>query len=417
MTPEEVKVLNYFNDNEDILSFVPPVGSPHSPYSVVIVTRNRAPFSKTESIRNPLIWATDSVIAQKIKPKEIIIIDDCSDLPPKDFTKDMIEVIDKKCNQVNIVLKYHRNDIRKNAAISRNIAAELAETNTLFVLDDDVVLKETASYGLYIYEAVMKADEKLFAVNLPLTTRISHPAILVESKDVGRIDEGNLRITSNLISRFPKEYIEKQKLIKIGDLELWKPLMLQNFQAGSVLIKKDVLQALGGFPHFDTPIMYGEETGLAIRAIQKDYKIYYFPYINLSGIHFSYGNSSGRQDFGGFDWLENKGHDFNLKQMVAESVIERLSSGMRTRKEIYFYTKIRNFACILEELKKGLGFDKWAEKSYQDFVEKNETSFLDSKGSIDGEELRKLIWQTAIENAKSGTFLSEQQLLEHWGIK
>lgn len=388
---EKEKLLKHFIDHDSDYSFELKK-NPDISYSTIMLTRNRSPFNQDKLDLNPLLWAAKSALNQKILPKEFILINDQSDQPPIDYTDLVVTEIGKICQQKEIKFVYQLNKTRQNAAISRNIGAKSAQNNILYFVDDDGILRPDCSYGIYLFSLLKKNDPKCFILNLPQNTRTSHPWILVDKNDVGKINEETLEITSSLITRYPKQYFANPPKIKLDNQEFFEPLLMENFQGGNVIADKEFLLKLGGFPDYGSEISYGEETGLALRAIKNDYKIYYFPYNNLAGMHLSYGNPGGLQQFYGLDWLENE--KINLKKMVKESIVPRYGSGMRVEKEYYFYIKIRNFAILLEQYKKGLA-EVWMKRSYNLFVQKNEKYFLDNKGIIEKKSMRNLIWQLA----------------------
>lgn len=413
MDEQERQNLDFFIKHEKDFTFSPVKEMPKEEYSVIIVSRNRCPYPELEYLKNPLVWAAISVVEQKIKPKEFVLVNDCSSKPARDFTTENSKIISRMCKQKGISFIYKLNKKRENAAISRNLGANLASTEALLFMDDDAILRSETCFAIHLFSLLVESDPKFFILNLPLTTRTSHPLILVPKSEIGRIDETNLKITSGLITRFPKEYLPTPPKVRIGGFEVIEPIILQNFQAGSVMMKKSILKKLGGFQDYGSPIVYGEETGLALTAVKSGYTIYYFPYLNLSGIHFSYGNPSGRQEFLGNDFLESsKRKGLNLVNMVKESLPQRIHSGMRVQKEIYYYVKIRNFGIILDQYRSGL-LDLWAQKSYDDFVASNEPTFQDNKGSITDREIRKKIWRAAINGAKNNSSLGEKELLNY----
>src|SRR3989344_2137859 len=412
LSEEEQKVLNFFVENNSRYCFAPiGVGHKTPAYSCVVISRNRSPYPQKEYIKNPLIWCIDSILSQKILPEELIVINDHSDPEPADFTDKMAKIIKERCQEKRIDFIYKVNKTRKNAAIARNQGAQIAKNNIIHFVDDDCVLRNTTSLGLILFQYALKTDQKCFMLNLPQNTRVSHPASIVKSSLMGKIEKNSLNLTSNLTNCYPEEYVKLPPREKYGEMKVFKPIVMDNFQGGNILVLKDRMLEIGGFPDYRSPISYGEETGLAIRGLKAGYHIYYFPYINLASVHLTYGNSSGRLQFYGYDWLKKRTDDgLSLKQMVKESIKERFYTGMRVPRELYFYVKIRNFAVLLEELKKGLGLQDWAKKSYTDFVENNESKFQDRKGSVDNNETRRKIWELAVKHAKNNTVYSEKQL-------
>lgn len=409
LTEQEQKILDFFIKNESDFSYQPPEVKSVD-YSAVIISRNRCPHNKQEYFKNPLIWCVESVLRQNILPQELVLLNDCSDSPPIDFTDEMIEMIEEKCRKVNIDFVYMRHKERMNAAKARNHGAEIAKNEIIHFIDDDGVLRDETSFGVILFEQESNRDSDLFMLNLPQNTRTSHPIIRVKVAQMGSIDKSRLDLGLGLVTRFPEEYINDPPTIEINGQKIFKPIILENFQGGNVIISKNKLLAIGGFPDYGSPISYGEETGLAIRATKENYKIYYFPYNNLASVHMTYGNPSGRQEFYGLDWLEGQHKNtLSLKAMVKESIKRRTGTGMRVDREVYFYVKIRNFTILLEELEDGLGA-QWIKKSHEDFVVNNDIKFQDSKGVIDDKMIRERIWAEAVKDAQRGKCKSIKEI-------
>jgi len=411
LNPEEKKTLEYFIANEGKYSYHSKV-KPKAKYSTVVISRNRCPYTLNESAKNPLIWCIDSIMNQEILPEELILINDCSDDKPIDYTQEMVKLIEGKCEGKDVKFVYIFNEERKNAAIARNQGAQIAKNDIIHFVDDDCILRSTTSKGVLLFNYVLENDKNCFMLDLPQNTRTSHPTALCEAAGMGKIEKDSLDLTSNLTNCFPKEYLDDAPREQYESQTVFKPIVMQNFQGGNILVSKEKLLAIGGFPDYRSPISYGEETGLAIRAIKAGYSIYYFPYVNLASVHLTYGNASGRTEFDGSDWLDGQ-TGLNLKEMVEESVKERFNTGMRVPRELYFYVKIRNFAILLEELKSGLGFVDWKRKSFTDFVEKDDIKFQDRKGSVESKSIREKIWNLAIAHAEKNDSFSSEKLLEY----
>jgi glycosyltransferase involved in cell wall biosynthesis len=90
--------------------------------------------------------ALNAILAQSIKPNEIIIIDDCS----QDATTEIIQNAIKSLPQVNFV----KNELNLGQSTSRNKAAQIASSEILVFFDDDDISKpERAQAHIQMYLA------------------------------------------------------------------------------------------------------------------------------------------------------------------------------------------------------------------------------------------------------------------------
>lgn len=410
LTKEDL--LKYLFDNEKKYVYTPEPNEKLPLYTEAIVTRNRCPYPAKEFYKNPLIWSFESIINQTYLPEEIIILNDCSDVAPLDYTEEIVKIIKQRCEEKKVKLVYYKNAEHKNLAESRNLALKLSQNKLIHFLDDDCILYPKAmASAVALFEKVKKIDIGIAILNMPQASRSSHPVRLGRIEKMTKINLDTLELIGTVSATFPLEYMDNPPCWN-KDKKIIKPLLLENFQAGNLLADKDILFKLGGFVDYHSIISYAEDGGLIAKLLKNNYKIYYFPYLNMHAVHASYGNYGGLQEFFGNDWLdtvENKG--YNLKQMIKESVVFREGSGCRIRKEIYFYVKIRNFFLMLEDFKAGTG-EKWAIKSREDFVEKDKIEFQDKKGSVEDKNLRYKIWKQAVEDAKNNTsFKSVEEFL------
>lgn len=395
------ELLDYFIENKEKYSLKIDKSQKLEKYTEAIITRNRCPFPAKEFYKNPLVWSFGSVMNQTYLPDEIIILNDCSDASPLDYTEEIVEILKQQDAKKGVKFVYYKNAVHKNLAESRNIALKLSKNKLIHFLDDDCVLHPEALGGaVYLFGAVKKTDDKIAILNLAQAARSSHPVRVSTVREMSKINLESLELTGSVSATFPVEYFDTPPYYE-KENKILKPLTLENFQAGNMLVDKDILLAMGGFIDYHSLISYAEDSGLIIKLLKNGYKVYYFPYLNLHAAHMSFGNSGSLQEFFGVDWLDKKNNEgYNLKQMVAESIRFREGSGCRVRKEIYFYVKIRNFAIMLEDFKKGMA-EKWAKKTHEDFVEENKIEFQDKKGSIEEKSTRNKIWKRAIEDAKN----------------
>ena len=109
-------------------------------FSVIIPTHNRNIF---------LNRAIKRTLLQRIKPLEILVIDDCDNSE----TKKLVKKFSKKYKKISI--KYLKNNIKNNALISRNIGGTCAKGNYIAFLDDDDFWHKN-----YLYDAFKIINKK-----------------------------------------------------------------------------------------------------------------------------------------------------------------------------------------------------------------------------------------------------------------
>lgn len=96
--------------------------------SVVIPT-----FNRTEELREAL----ESILAQTVRPVEVIVVDDSTD----DRVEKVVRGFLEEFGRVHVMLMYFRNPRGRSAASARNFGGERATGDILLFLDDDVVLE------------------------------------------------------------------------------------------------------------------------------------------------------------------------------------------------------------------------------------------------------------------------------------
>lgn len=410
-------LLKYFLKNKEKYIYKTDQKEKLPSYTEAIITRNRCPFPREKFYKNPLVWSFNSIINQTYLPEEIILLSD-SDAAPKDYTEEIVQMFRKQCEEKNISFVYQKNSEQKNLAEARNIALKISKNNLIHYIDDDCILyAEAMSSAVALFEKVKNIDDKIAILNMPQASRSSHPIKVASVEKMSKINLESLELTGGVSATFPLEYLSSPEYFGKSK-NILKPLILENFQAGNMLLDRDIVLTQGGFVDYKAIISYAEDGGLIAALKKNGFKVYYFPYLNMHAVHMSFGNSGGLQEFFGEDWLDKgKEKEYNLKQMVQESVVFREGSGCRVRKEIYFYVKIRNFFLMLEDFKTGLG-EKWMIKSYEDFVVKNKIEFQDKKGITENMEMRNKIWEKAISDAKNKiSFKSIEEFLLFFNLK
>ena len=102
-----------------------------------------------------------SILKQSVLPEEMIIIDD------GEIDKDLLKRLSEDCELHSIKCVYHnkrRAKEPKGSAVSWNLALELAETEIVFILDDDIVLLDNFFSSIIREWENNKDDESLVAI-------------------------------------------------------------------------------------------------------------------------------------------------------------------------------------------------------------------------------------------------------------
>lgn len=121
-------------------------------FSVAIPT-----FNREKDLKELL----DSILIQNHLPKELIILDD------GDLSSNLLDSYREKCHQKSISLRYYNKreaNKPRGLAVSRNLALELAETEIVFMLDDDIVLFDNFFSSIIREWENNKDDESLIAI-------------------------------------------------------------------------------------------------------------------------------------------------------------------------------------------------------------------------------------------------------------
>jgi len=121
-------------------------------FSVAVPTYNR---------QRELLDLFGSILKQNNLPKEMILIDD-GDLP-----ENFLKPLEGKCRLKSVAFKYFNKakaQYPRGLAVSRNLALELAETEIVFMLDDDIVLLDNFFSSIIREWENNKDDESLVAI-------------------------------------------------------------------------------------------------------------------------------------------------------------------------------------------------------------------------------------------------------------
>ena len=361
--------------------------------SVIIPTYNRCPY-KPDSLKgelNPLKWAIDSIIAQKPKVSEVVIVNDGSD----DYTDEVVNSMAKELEDHDIILVYKKNKTQKGNAMARDIASRAADSKYLLFIDDDCIFPPHCAFGgVYTFEKLAQRGINIGAINLPTYFRRSIPKRAVSKKDIGKIDFVRGLYTTNK-DAFPIEYLNGKEEKKFLDVELHilEPFPITNFNSFSICSKK-AYQDVGGFK--DTVIKRGIDREFGAALTENGYDIYFQPDPKFHTVHGSYGLNNG-VEFEGPDYFRQMGGDLSLKKAMAECDKPTEKSGMRIDQKEYLLQQIISFF-VLTYPRNKKGALKWIEKVYSDFVANGKTSvFGGIQIIVPTNSERKEMWKEAID--------------------
>ncbi|MCK4647785.1 glycosyltransferase family 2 protein [Candidatus Pacearchaeota archaeon] len=346
--------------------------------TAIIPTFNRSPHSPEED-SNPLGWSLESLLAQKNSGlDEIIIVDDAS----TDYTKDVVRSFQEE-SSVPIVYLKNKNNL--GSSISRNIAVRHSKNDLVMFLDDDCIFSRYMFFGANF--TLNKLGDFVAALHLPVYHRKTVPDS-VSIRDIGVLDLDRGIITGNY-DGFPVEYMEnlEDNLLE-PNLKIVKPLEIKNL-GGIFLIKKEVFKKIGGFPEFFTwKNGYREETDVALRLSENNYKMFFTPDPKFYCVHLKYGAN------GDEDKHENSGHV--LGRLIEKSNIPRTGTGNRVDTKEWFYSFLLSTYTTLGRQNPNTA-TQFQYEMYKQFVVNNELSLAGTKSKIDGFKNRKDIFEKAIQ--------------------
>ena len=190
-------------------------------FSVIILTKNRNDFLKI---------ALESLNKQKIKPQEILVLDNS-------HQKNAFGI----CQKMNIfkLIKYFSSTNMKNVASMRNFLSKKAKGNYLAFLDDDDYWDKNYLYDSH--EVIKKTNTKLLITNI-----------------LGIQDNKKLKFTN----------FKKNEIFRINDFLIINPGTL----CSNLIIKKSEFLKLKGF---DSNVHGSCDKDLIIKVLKNkiDYKI------------------------------------------------------------------------------------------------------------------------------------------------
>lgn len=352
--------------------------------SILVCTRNRAPYAAGEMGKNPLTWFLQSILWQQGNYiGEVVIVDDASN----DNTPETIDYFSDKFNSKGITLKYERNNYRKRLYDIRNQGISLCKEEWIVFGDDDCVFSP-----FFIRNAVHYIEEYQSKFNLGV---IVQPCFYRSSEftrredEIGKVNIKECKFVSNFNS-FPKWYVDESGIEENG--VLYKPIEVQFMNGVSVVnarILKDInFRSLENF-NWD----YGEWISLGYSIYDKNFKLIYIPNPCAYAIHFKYGVKGNYERDKNKDGFSICG--LHIDELVALSSIEVKDTGQRCTREEYYFHEIGGLFSFFYK-KNVKGSLQWAIKTYEEFVLNNivYNKIHDTSGLT--KEQRKKVWEKAI---------------------
>jgi len=384
--------------------------------SAVIPTYNRCPYNpkKPEGKFNPLYWCLESLINQRPKLNEIIVINDNSN----DYTRQLIKEMKKKAKEKDIKFISLINKEKRGSSISRNNGVKRATSDLIFFMDDDCIAKKYSVFGLFfIFKELSEEEIKVGAIHSPYYTRLICPSSIVKIDKIGRLNLEKGEYTWN-INRFPKKYLNNLDKFLDKKYKILKPIQIQNL-SGCFLTPKKRFLAVKGFPRFFTwKNSHGEETELACKFMANGYSLFFCPDPKFGLYHGKFGESSkipiNKRYFN--KYKKNKMiNELSLAEINEECSKPRLNTGNRVSVEEWYYSKIISLFVIFYPRNMG-GALNWVTNTKKVFVEENDVKeFSGGKWNrIDEKEKRENIWYTAILDGLE--LVTKKDKDEMWGF-
>ena len=366
--------------------------------SAVIPSFNRAPYNPDEDEinLNPLYWCLTSLLNQKPKLNEIIVIDDNSN----DFTNKLVLKFKRlqKSEDVKIILIKNRK--RVGSSISRNIGVKKASSDFIFFMDDDCIAKKYSIFGAYhTFVKLSENQLKVGAIHLPFYTRINFPSKVAKIDNIGRINLEKGTWSGNY-GCFPERYLKNNDNYFLDDVyKILKQIQIQTL-SGCFLTSKKRFMITKGFPDFFSwENSFGEEPELACRFMENGYSLFLTPDPKFGLYHGMFGEPKkifvNRNDL-----LKHKDdiliENLSLEKINKECSKPRENTGNRVNIEEWYHSKIISFFIIFYTRNVN-GALNWVKDVKRLFVEENVRNFGISKWmNIEDKEKREEIWYNAI---------------------
>ena len=355
--------------------------------TVIVSTYNRSPYKKLE--KNPLYWYLRSVFNQRLKPSQIIIVNDGS----SDYTKNVVDFFRKKGN-IDITYILHR--VRKGLPKSFDTGLSAATSQFVYYTDDDCIIAPHTIWGAkFTLTKMLEADKNTALISLPVYQRATIPAGAISKSEIGKIDLNEGKITGNF-DCFPSEYLLRPRYID-KERKILLPFKIRNLGFHQIA-RTEILREVGVPIDFDIPNYWSWEGAFGLKILDAGYDYYFQPDPKFHAFHESYGSPKPKV-LTGIDWLSIEMVDgITFKEVISESSRKNLNTGARVSKENWYSYNIRGRLRILYP-KSVRAARKWARYSYKEFVVKNNKNLkLLTVPSIRKRVKREEIWEEAVRS-------------------
>lgn len=379
--------------------------------SAIIPTYQRCPYNPRtpEGKFNPLTWCLESLLTQRPKLSEIVIVSDAS----RDYTDAVIRIYRKKARKKNVRLVYIKNEVQLGSPKSRNIGIEKATSNFVFFMDDDCIAKKNSIFGaFYTLQKLSETGSKVGAVVLGVYQRLPYPSDVMRGSEIGKLHLAKGEYTSNF-EKFPGRYLRDEDIFLNEEYKIYKPFQIQNL-IGVFLAPRKRILAVGGFPTFFTwKNAYAEESEIGCKLMANGYGLFFCPDMKFGLYHGKFGegapifiNRYSLNKYSNTKPVDN----LTLQELNKECSKPRLDTGNRVSVEDWYYSKIISFFVVIYPRNR-MGALNWACSTYNQFVEENDVEqFGGGKyKKIAEKEKREKIWFKAVRDGLNLVTAEERQ--------
>ncbi|MCI0539019.1 MAG: glycosyltransferase family 2 protein [Verrucomicrobiales bacterium] len=361
----------------------------HLPCTVAIPTRRRCPEPLAQTRHNPLCQCLDSILAQRSLPRQVLI----ASATAQDNTQEAVEnyrrAFASKGVEFSVLAHPDEEALGPFGKIARSLAS--VRHDVVHMVEDDVFLHPDAvAGGCELMERLRVA-----LLLLPVYRRATRPTKFLSFRKIGQLNNA-LRLTGCFESVFPSELLKRAT----GDARypqrdgvLAHPIDF--FRGGNLVISRRALEAIRNIP-LGTP--YGWEVCAGLHLKEDQFDLLSIPYINLAGMHSSYGARWGRKTLLGDDWTNAMPNyaGLSLSEIVANAVAGKNNTGLGPlHLHVYYFRVATCYALILQRYAPAY-FVPWLTAFRTRFVHKVHSDFTAGRQKVMEESIRESIFLAAL---------------------